>query len=128
MILTGIARIGNEPVLRYTADGKAILDISLAFNYGKRAQDGSRSTQWINGTMWNERAEKLAPHIVKGQQAFVTINDPHIEEYTRNDGSKGNSLRGRINEFEFVGAPRKEDKELKQESFDSSGLISDMPF
>lgn len=130
MILIGLARIGNEPVLRYTADGKPILDISLAFDYGKRGQDGKRQTQWVNGTMWNDRAEKLASHLSKGQLAFVTIGDPHIEEFTRNDGSKGTSLRGRINEFEFAGAAKKDavKEESKTPYYDPADIVDNMPF
>ncbi len=107
MLMVGVARIGNEPVARYTPDGKAVMDISLAFDYGRKGSDGRRPTQWINATMWGERVEKLQPYLSKGGQVFVTLSEPHIETYEKKDGSgQGVSLRARINDLEFVGGRR----------------------
>jgi single-strand DNA-binding protein len=107
MLMVGVARIGNEPVARYTPDGKAVMDISLAFDYGRKGSDGRRPTQWINATMWGERVEKLQPYLSKGSQVFVTLSEPHIETYEKKDGSgQGFSLRARINDLEFVGSRR----------------------
>ena len=30
MLMLGLARLGNEPEVRYTPDGKALMDLSLA--------------------------------------------------------------------------------------------------
>lgn len=107
MLMVGVARIGNEPVARYTPDGKAVMDISLAFDYGRKGADGRRPTQWINATMWGDRVEKLQPYLSKGGQVFVTLSEPHIETYEKKDGSgQGFSLRARINDLEFVGGRR----------------------
>ena len=107
MLMVGVARIGNEPVARYTPDGKAVMDISLAFDYGRKGADGRRPTQWINAAMWGERVEKLQPYLSKGSQVFVTLSEPHIETYEKKDGSgQGFSLRARINDLEFVGGRR----------------------
>jgi single-strand DNA-binding protein len=109
MLMVGVARIGNEPVARYTPDGKAVMDISLAFDYGRKGADGRRPTQWINAAMWGERVEKLQPYLSKGSQVFVTLSEPHIETYEKKDGSgQGFSLRARINDLEFVGGRREE--------------------
>ncbi|WVN41675.1 single-stranded DNA-binding protein [beta proteobacterium MWH-UniP1] len=109
MLMVGVARIGNEPVARYTPDGKAVMDISLAFDYGRKGSDGRRPTQWINAAMWGDRVEKLQPYLSKGSQVFVTLSEPHIETYDKKDGSgQGFSLRARITELEFVGGRRDE--------------------
>lgn len=107
MLMVGVARVGNEPVARYTPDGKPVMDISLAFDYGRKGSDGRRPTQWINATMWGDRVEKLQPYLSKGSQVFVTLSEPHIETYEKKDGSgQGFSLRARITELEFVGGRR----------------------
>ena len=109
MLMVGVARVGNEPVARYTPDGKAVMDISLAFDYGRKGNDGRRPTQWVNATMWGDRVEKLQPYLSKGSQVFVTLSEPHIETYEKKDGSgQGSSLRARINDLEFVGGRREE--------------------
>lgn len=126
MLLAGLARLGNDTVVRYTPDNKPVMDLSLAFSYGKKGPDGKRPTQWVSATMWGDRVEKLSQHLVKGQQLFVTLGEPHIEEYKRKDGTEGMSLRARLNELEFAGEPR--NKADKPESFDATGLIDDFPF
>lgn len=136
MFLAGLARLGNDPVVRYTPDNKPVMDLSLAFAYGKKGPDGKRPTQWVSATMWGDRVEKLSQHLIKGQTLFVTLGEPHIEEYTRKDKTTGVSLRARLNELEFAGAARVEemkldkpptDKEMgKTPTFDE--LEDDIPF
>lgn len=107
MLMVGVARVGNEPVARYTPDGKAVMDISLAFDYGRKGNDGRRPTQWVNATMWGDRVERLQPYLSKGSQVFVTLSEPHVETYEKKDGSgQGFSLRARVTELEFVGGRR----------------------
>lgn len=103
MLMIGIARLGNDPEVRYMSDGKALMDLSLAFSYGRKV-DGKQPTQWVTGTMWGDRCEKLKPYLTKGQQLFVSMTEPHIEEYKRKDGTTGVSLRARIGELEFAGS------------------------
>ena len=128
MLLIGLARIGKDPVIRHTADGKPVMDLSLAMDYGKKGADGKRPTQWVSATMWGDRVEKLQSHLVKGQSLFVTLSEPHLEEYKRKDGTTGTSLRARLNELEFAGAPKDKVRDEPKENFDSTGLIDDIPF
>jgi single-strand DNA-binding protein len=102
MLMIGLARLGNEPEVRYTPDGKAIMDLSLAFSYGRKV-DGKQPTQWVNGTMWGERCEKLKPYLAKGQLLFVSMTEPHVETFKRKDGSEGVTMRARVGELEFAG-------------------------
>jgi single-strand DNA-binding protein len=100
------------------------MDLSLAMDYGKKGADGKRPTQWVSATMWGDRVEKLQSHLVKGQSLFVTLSEPHLEEYKRKDGTTGTSLRARLNELEFAGAPR--DKVREEPKIED--LDSDIPF
>jgi hypothetical protein len=45
----------------------------------------------------------------------VTLSEPHLEEYKRKDGTTGTSLRARLNELEFAGAPKDKVREDKVE-------------
>lgn len=103
MLMIGMARLGNDPEIRYTPDGKPVMDLSLAFNYGKKGSDGKQPTQWVSATMWGDRCEKLQPYLLKGQQLFVSMTEPHIEVYKRKDGTDGVNLRARVGELEFAG-------------------------
>lgn len=103
MLMTGIARLGADAVVRYTADSKPLVDLSLAFNYGKKTAEGGRPTQWINATLWGERAERVAPYLEKGKQLFVVLSDIHVESFEKRDGSGVTSvLKARIDNLELI--------------------------
>jgi single-strand DNA-binding protein len=133
MLMLGLARLGNEPEVRYTPDGKALMDLSLAFSYGRKV-DGKQPTQWVTGTMWGERCEKLRPHLAKGQLLFVSMTEPHVETFKRKDGSEGVTMRARVGELEFAGPKPDSQPETPQNagkypSRSSLGSIDDdIPF
>lgn len=102
MITVGLARIGNEPVVRYTADSKPLLDLSLAYDYGRKDQSGKRPTQWITATLFGDRAEKIATYINKGDQVSVQLSDVHVETFTKKDNTQGVTLKARIADIEFI--------------------------
>jgi single-strand DNA-binding protein len=66
MTLAGLARLGNDPTVRRMADNKAVMDLSLAFSFGRKV-DGKQPVTWISATMWGDRCDKLKPYLVKGQ-------------------------------------------------------------
>ncbi len=101
MKLIGIARIGKDAELRYTPGGKAVANISLAYNYGQKGQDGNRPTQWVEASLWDKQAERLAPYLLKGAVFNVLCRDVHIETYEGKNGT-GSKLVGTIADIEFV--------------------------
>ena len=66
MKANGLARIGKDAEVRFTPSGAAVANVSLAFTYGKKGDDGKRPTQWVDASLWGQRAESLAPYIKKG--------------------------------------------------------------
>jgi single-strand DNA-binding protein len=106
MITVGLARIGNDPQVRYTQDGKAVLELSLAYNYGRKGQDGNYATQWVNASLWGDRCEKVVHYLQKGGQVVVQLSDLHINEYKKQDGSAGVNLRALIRDLQLVGKPQ----------------------
>jgi single-strand DNA-binding protein len=101
--LFGLARVGRDAEVRRTPNGDAVANISLAFNYGRKGDDGKRPTQWVDASMWGQRAEALAPYLLKGQAVAVTIDEAHIETFQRADGSPGSKMVGRIAQIELAG-------------------------
>ena len=63
MKANGLARIGKDAEVRFTPGGTAVANVSLAFTYGKKSDDGKRPTQWVDASLWGQRAESLAPYI-----------------------------------------------------------------
>jgi single-strand DNA-binding protein len=104
MQIIGVARLGKDCELRHIQSGDAVTNLSLAYNYGKKDQQGNRPSQWIEGVLWGKRAEGLVQYLVKGQQVCVTLDDVHTEEYTKNSGGTGFKLVGAVTNIEFVGS------------------------
>lgn len=101
------ARIGNEPELRYTQgqNPQAVLEIALPCDYGRKDQQtGRKPTQWVQATLWAKRAEALAPYLVKGQWVTVTLDDVHVEEFQRRDGTAGSKMVGTISAIQLIGS------------------------
>lgn len=128
MISIGLVRIGNEPVIRYTADNKPVLDLSLAYNYGRKKADGSTPTQWVNGSFWGERAEKLLPYLHKGNQILVELNDLHLDTFTKKDGTQGANLKARISDITLISNTEKREAEPAKQEATFDDLTDDIPF
>lgn len=98
----GVARIGRDVEVRFTAQGEAVASLSLAFSYGRKGQDGKQPTQWVDAALWGKRAEALAPYLAKGHQIGVTLEDVHIETYQGKNG-EGHKLVARVLDVQLIG-------------------------
>lgn len=103
--LTDIGRIGRDAELRYTPNGDPVCNIAIACDYGRKGNDGKRPTQWVDATLWGKQAEAMAQYLIKGQQVHFTIDDAHVETYTKSDQSQGVKLTGRVIVIKFAGGP-----------------------
>lgn len=112
--LFGVCRIGNDPELRYTPNGNAVINLALAFSYGRKGQDGKRPTTWTDASLWGKQAEAMAQYLTKGTQLCVTIRDVHIEEFQRRDGTSGSKLVGDIASIEFAGGGQQQGQQQQQ--------------
>lgn len=104
MQLHGLARLGRDAEIRVTPSGDSVATLSLAFNYGRKdANTGKKPSEWVKASIWGKQAEALAPYLLKGKMICVTIDDPHIEIYTKQDGTTASTLAGRVSAVEFAG-------------------------
>ena len=98
---SGLFRIGRDAELRYLTSGTAVCNVALAYNYGKKGDDGNRPTQWIEAAIFDKRAEVLAPMLLKGAQHVFHLSDLHIETYEGKNG-QGTKLVGRVDDVELT--------------------------
>ena len=97
--LTIVGNVGGVE-LKFTSNGKAVCEVSVAENHNrKNEQTGqweTESTTWRRVSFWENQAEAVANEIQKGDRVIVA-GDEKLREYERKDGSKGASLevRGR---------------------------------
>lgn len=98
----GLARIGKDAEVRFTPSGTAVANVSLAFTYGKKGEDGKRPTQWVDASIWGQRAEPMAPYLLKGKQIVAYLEDVHLQTYTKGDGTQNTKIVARLADLEFV--------------------------
>ena len=101
-VLTGVFRIGRDAELRRIPSGEAVINLSLAYNYGNKGSDGKRPTTWVDAALWGKRAESLAQYILKGQQFECTLGELRIESFTKADGTPSTKLAARVIAIDFV--------------------------
>jgi single-strand DNA-binding protein len=63
---TFIGRLGKDPELTVTGDGKPITKFSLAVDQGK-----NQPAMWLNIVTWDKLAETVATYAYKGMQVLV---------------------------------------------------------
>jgi len=99
MMLVGLCRLGRDASLKQTSAGKPVLQMAVAYNYGRE-----KETQWLDISMFGDRAEKVAPYMLKGTAIVAYIEDVHVRTYEKKDGTQGASLSGILSSFEFAGS------------------------
>ena len=87
--ITVNGKVGQEPELRYSQGGMAILTFSVADTYGK---DDKKKTTWHNITVFSKLAENVANTITKGSTVII-VGRYEQDEFTKKDGTKGKSLK-----------------------------------
>ncbi len=66
-----IGRLTADPQLRYTANGNAVTNFTLAVNKSFVGQDGEPGADFIDVVVWRKLAEACANHLAKGRLAAV---------------------------------------------------------
>jgi len=88
---TAIGRVGSEPEMRFTPQGKAVCSFSFAIPTGF---GDNKSTMWMRITAWDKQAEIVKQYAVKGKQLYIEGRFAHDEKgqpkmFTKKDGTTG---------------------------------------
>lgn len=95
-----IGNLGADPELRYTPSGKAVINIRVAVNRRTKDSQGEwqDETLWLRIVDWNERAERLAEQLKKGN--LIYCEGPlKVEDWTGRDGENRYTLEIRANKI-----------------------------
>ena len=87
--ITIAGNVGQQPELRITASGMAVVDFTVATTHGK---DDKKKTSWFNVVCFGKTAENVAASVNKGDSVIV-MGRMEQDEYTKKDGTKGKSTR-----------------------------------
>ncbi len=90
-LLTGTARLVDDPELRFTPNGKAVAKVRLAFSDRKKNES---TGQWEDGdkifleaSVWHEEAEHIAESLQRGHEVLVS-GKLRQREYQTREGEK----------------------------------------
>src|SRR5262249_7546605 len=70
---TLVGNLGQDPEMRYSAEGRPVLTFRVASNYRTRSPEGEWQdrTEWVRVRVVGQRAESLAQYLRKGSRVYV---------------------------------------------------------
>lgn len=99
-----VGNLGRDPELRYTPQGTAVCDFSIATNEKRRDKSGEMQdvTTWFKITTWNKQAEVASKYLAKGKSVYIE-GRLRLEEYTDREGKNRVSLEINASDIQFLG-------------------------
>ena len=101
-----IGNAGTDPEMRYTPNGTAVTNFSLAVNNRRRDENGEwvEDTEWFTVTAWEHQAESVNQYLAKGRRVFVA-GRLSTRQYKSNSGEARTSLEVRASRVVFLDSP-----------------------
>lgn len=103
-----IGNVGRDAELRYTPQGVAVTDFSVAVNkVTGKGETRKEKTTWYKVTVWRERAEVAGTYVKKGMKIMV-VGEVEARAYLDKNQQPQASLELTASEFKFLDS--KEDR------------------
>jgi len=115
--ITIVGNLGRDPELRYTPQGTAVCDFSMATNEKKRDKAGEMQdiTTWFRVTLWERQAENASKYLTKGASVYIE-GRLRLEEWTDREGNTRHTLAVRGTDMQFLGGGGTRSDEFAGES------------
>jgi single-strand DNA-binding protein len=98
-----VGNLGRDPELRYTPQGTAVCQFSVATNERRRDKAGEQQdiTTWFRVTAWGKQAENVSKYLSKGRRVYVE-GRLHMEEWTDREGKARQTLEVNASDVQFL--------------------------
>jgi single-strand DNA-binding protein len=93
-----VGRLGADPEMRYSANGKAVTTFSVAADSGF---GDKKTTEWFRCVSWDKTAENVAKYMLKGSLVLV-IGRLQTRSWEGQDGQKRYSTELTVNDVRFL--------------------------
>jgi single-strand DNA-binding protein len=102
--ITIIGNLGRDPELRYTPQGDAVCNFSVAVNEKRRDRGGELQdvTTWFRVTLWRKLAETASKYLTKGSPVYIE-GRLHVEEWIDREGKNRYTLEVTASDLHFIG-------------------------
>jgi single-strand DNA-binding protein len=77
-----IGNLGRDPELRYTQNGQAVTNFSIATTErfgGREGGDPQERTEWHRIVTWGKTAENCAQYLAKGRSVYIEISAQRVQ-------------------------------------------------
>lgn len=113
-----VGRLVRDPDLRFTANGVAVANFTIAVNRPFKSQSGESEADFINCVVWRKAAENLAQYMKKGSMIGV---DGRIQtrSYDGQDGKRVYATETLAESIQFLQS--KDTKKQEQTNYDPNG-------
>ena len=112
--VTRVGRLTKDPELRYTPDGKAVTNITLAVKRSFRNSNGEYVVDFVNCTLWNRIAENTTIYGQKGSIVGIT-GKIQTRTYENPEGKRNFVTEVIVENVSFMDRKTVEKKPAKEE-------------
>jgi single-strand DNA-binding protein len=116
--VTLVGRLTKDPELRYTPDGKAVSNITLAVNRNFRNTTGDYEADFVQCTLWKRTAENTVQYCKKGSIIGIT-GRIQTRRYENQERKKVYVTEVVAEMVQFIGAKQ---NDVKPKDFEHIGL------
>jgi single-strand DNA-binding protein len=105
-----VGNLGRDPELRYTPQGTAVCNFSVATNEKRRDKSGDSQDvpTWFRVTLWRQQAENASKYLTKGSPVYIE-GRLRVDEWTDRDGKTRYTLEVQGTEMQFLSGGRSDD-------------------
>jgi single-strand DNA-binding protein len=109
--ITIVGNLGRDPELRYTPQGNAVCNFSMATNEKRRDKGGEAQdvTTWFRVTLWGKQAETASKYLTKGSPIYIE-GRLRVEEWNDRDGKSRYTLEVHATDMQFISAGARGDE------------------
>jgi len=102
-----IGNLGRDPELRYTQNGQAVANFTLATTENWTDKSGERveRTEWHRIVVWGRTGEMCAQYLSKGRTVYVE-GRIQTREWEDKEGQKRKTTEINAQTVQFLGGPR----------------------
>jgi single-strand DNA-binding protein len=102
-----IGNLGRDPEIRYTKDGQAVANFTLATGESFTSREGKREerTEWHRIVVWGKTAENCAQYLAKGRTVYIE-GRIQTREWEDKEGQKRKTTEIVAQTVQFLGGPR----------------------
>ncbi len=113
--ITVVGNLGRDPELRYTPQGSAVCNFSIATNEKKRDKAGDLQdvTTWFRVTLWNKQAENASKYLTKGSSVYIE-GRLRVEEWADKDGKNRFTLEVNATDMQFLSGGSRADEAVDE--------------